>query len=74
MKLTLLILILAVSMATATFMETENFDDNTEINSLIESLLQSVKQQQAGIHTFCIFKSNYYQRATRLHVVRYSCT
>ena len=72
MKLTLLILTLAVSMATATFMETENFDDNTEINSLIESLLQSAKQQQAGIHTI---QSNHYKKSltsSSLHVVRYT--
>ncbi len=47
MKLTLLILTLAVSMAAA-FIE---LDDETEINSFIESLLESAKQQQAGIHT-----------------------
>ncbi len=43
MKLTLLIFTLAVSMATA-FVETE---DEKELNSIIELLLQA-KQQQAG--------------------------
>ncbi len=48
MKLTLLILTLAVFMATV-FEVTGKYDDKTEINSLIESLLQSANQQRAGI-------------------------
>ncbi len=51
MKLTLLILTLVVScMATAHV----DYDEETELHSFIESLLQSAKQQQTGIHIYLL--------------------
>ncbi len=62
MKLTLLIFTLAVSMATA-FVETD-IDDKTEINSFIELLLQSAKQQAGNIQLY--LKATFYYTAVSI--------